>query len=100
MIYTDITDIENHIKLWMMIVIYQRLKNTIKTEIKKIVLDYQNLNRWYYLKNESSDSLLNRLSEFKIDIIERYLKAISHVNLIQSISTKGWSWNWWGINKR
>jgi hypothetical protein len=32
MIYTDIADIENHINFWMMIVIYQRLKNT--TEIK------------------------------------------------------------------
>jgi hypothetical protein len=38
------------------------------------VLDYQNLKDDIILK-KSSDSLLNRLSEFKIDIIERYQRG-------------------------
>jgi hypothetical protein len=43
MIYTDITDIENHIKLLNDDSDIPTTKNTIKTEKKMIVLDYQNL---------------------------------------------------------
>jgi hypothetical protein len=40
-------------------------KNTIKTEIKIVRSKFKSDD--IILKNESSDSLLNRLSEFKID---------------------------------
>jgi hypothetical protein len=76
MIYTDIADIENHIKLLNDDSDIPTTKNTIKTEIKN---DSVRLSKFkiddIILKNESSDSLLNRLSEFKIDIIERYLRG-------------------------